>query len=438
MNNIVAILSILFISLVGYMVIWGFGLLDRKDKLLTVGCSYGLGIGLITMQMYIYTRLTIPWEKLILIVPWLILAVILIFINYKNIRFRTPAIPKLDLIEVIFLLGIIFALSYTIFEALIRPVSAWDAWVTWLLKSKVFFIDGGINPNVFNYIRVNYPLVINLLGTFIYVMIEKVDDTAVLLTSSAFYAYTAILFFAVLNRKYGVRYALIFTFLLVTTQNFIRHGGRFEAGLADLPLGYFTFCSVILLLEYMKKSSGKVFLLLNIFLGITGLIKFEGIPIGMAVIIFALYHIYKNKLYFHIPLILFWIAPIAEWEIYQRIYHFRDTYFGSHILEISIQKTINAFWGTFKELINFKSWNFVWIIYFYSLFIFGIRKSKELFILNAVIFSQLIIYLSMYLFTVGNNPESSVERLLMHIAPLAFFYLAILTYRVFPALRKNI
>ena len=31
----------------------------------------------------------------------------------------------------------------------------------------------------------------------------------------------------------------------------------------------------------------------------------------------------------------------------------------------------------------------------------------------------------MYMFTVGNNPESSIERLLVHVAPIAFYVIAL-------------
>ena len=424
MNAIITVLTLLFVSLVGYVGIRSFGLFS-KNALLAFGCSYGLGVGMITLQMYLYSRIGIPWHNLYLFFPWIGLLAFFFFKNKINFSFRALKVHPLSFVESLLLLGIVFACGYTVFEALIRPVSVWDAWVTWLLKSKVFFIDGWIKPEILNYIRVNYPLVINLLGTFIYLMIGNIDDTAVLLTSSAFYIFTALLLFGVLKPRYGTGYALLFTFLLVSTQNFVRHGGRYEAGLADLPLGYYSFCSVILLLEYMKNSSGKVFLLLNIFLGITGLIKHEGIPMGAVIGGFAFYHLYKQRLYKHMYALIFWFGPIIEWDIFQKMHNPKDTYFSSHTLEVSGKKTINAFWGTFKELINVKSWNMLWIVYFFSFFLFFKKMNRELLVVHGVVLSQLILYLSMYLFTLGNNPESSIERLLMHIAPLAFYALAI-------------
>ena len=436
MNNIIALLTTFFITIIGYAVIWGFELLPRKDKLISFACSYGLGIGFITMQLYIYSRLNISWNKWSLIFPWILFVAVLFLKNREAIHLTLSKKTKLRIIDKALLAGIVLTSGYTIFEALLRPAYAWDTWVTWLLKSKVFFMDGKISPEVLNYIKVNYPLVINLLGTFVYIMIGSVDDTAVLLTSSAFYIFTAILLFAVLKKKYGSTYSLLFTFLLVTTQNFVRHGGRLEAGLADLPIGYYSFCSVILLFEYFKKNSSKVFLLLNIFLGITGIVKFDGIAVAIAIAFFSFHHIHSYKLYKQLSIAFFWIVPIVDWEIYQRIYHLKDTYFSVHVFEVTVNKTLDAFWGTFKELVNVKSWNLLWIIYFYSLFAF--KKNNDLIILNVIILSQLGVYMGMFLFAKGSNPEASIERLLMHLAPLVFYYMAIITALLFPSLKQKL
>lgn len=198
-----------------------------------------------------------------------------------------------------------------------------------------------------------------------------------------------------------------------------------------MPLGYYTFCSTIILLSYLKSSRGNIFLLLNFFLGVTGLVKYEGIPIGIIIELCAIYHIYTKKLYRHLPLIIFWLVPLLEWDTYQKVHNSKDTYFSSHVFEISGHKTINAILGTLKELLNIKSWNLLWIIYFYSLFVGKSKINKELIMINLIILSQLCVYMALYLFTVGNNPESSVERLLMHIAPLGFYAVALYVRPIF-------
>lgn len=425
MNALITSLTILFISSLGFIIIWGFRLLPPKNNLLAAAYSYGLGVGLISMQLFIYARLHIPWHKELLIFPWLVLIVVLLIKNRKAIHLRLPKKPKLGIFEYLLLVGIFLTISYVVFEALIRPVSVWDSWAMWLFKAKIFFMDGGVFTSAFHYEKSGYPLVINFLGTFIYLMLGRVDDSAVLLTSSAFYLSLALLFFCSLNKKFSLRYALLFTFLLITTQNFIRQGGRIEAGQADLPLGYYAFASLMLLFNYLKNSDKKSLLLMNIFVGILSLIKYEGIPLGIAIQLFALIHIYKHKLYTHLWYLLFWVTPLIDWQVYRTIYQPQNSYFESHRLILSFNKIVNAIFGTIKEFINLKSWNMLWIIYFYSLFWVKVKYSKELVIANTIIFFQLSIYMTMYFFTVGNGPESSIERLLIHIAPIVLFSLAV-------------
>ncbi|GEM_PF-1741519 len=429
MNDVLLVLlSIFFITGIGYAIIWGFSLLDEKNNLSTISYAFGLGVGFIAMQLYWYARFNISWNILLLFSPWMFVMLIILIKNRQKLNLYFPTIERLRKIDYILLILIGLTGCYVFFEALLRPVSVWDGLAIWMYKSKMFFIDGTIRADHLNFIDPGYPLIISLLGTFVYLVLGHVNDTAVLLTSFAFYAFLSLLFFSVLKKKYGITYALIFTFLMITTQNFIRHGGRMQAGQADLPLGYYSFVSVLLLFEYIKKNKTKILLLLSIFLGITGLIKVEGIPFTAVIVFFAIYHAYQRKLFHHIVILLIWILPLADWEVYKRVNYIATSYFSAHPIQFTIHKSVNAMYGTIRELINIKSWNMLWIVYFYSLLVVNTKKNKELFIINIVILSQIVVYIFIYLLTSENSPQSSIERLLTHIAPLAFYYLALITY----------
>lgn len=443
MNIFIVLLSISFLSIIGFALIREFGFLQKKDTILAIGASYGIGVGLAALQLYLYYRFSIPWQREFILVPLALLLGVLIVKKseqFKNelVSFRT-LIKKAKITkwrqygkELLLLLGILLSTGYVLFEALLRPVVAWDAWSLWLLYPKMFFIDGRIALETLRYTFSGYPMTISLLDSFIYISLGRIDDTAVLLTSSAFYIFLAISFFAVLKGRYGVKYALLFTFLLVTTQNFIRHGGRLEAGLADLPLGYFAFLSVELLFNYFKNHSVRTLFLFVVFASITSLIKYEGIPLACIIALCAFIYIIKNRSYKHLPVLLLWIVPLISWQLDRKLTGIENIYFSEgHMNEFGIYKSINAFLGTFKELVNFKTWNLLWLTYFYTLFAFGVKKQRELAVLHFIIVAQLIIYLIMYNVTYGNNPESSIGRLLMHIAPLAFYSIAISLQTVF-------
>jgi len=421
----IVILSVIFITGIGFSVIKWLKLLSGKDNLLTLGYSYGLGVGLISFQLYLYSRLNVSWDKYLLIVPWGLLMILFAFLNKKRFKFNFK-IPKLGKIQYSLLALILLAVSYTLLEALLRPVSVWDAWAIWLMKSKVFFIDGKIMPSTLNYVRSDYPLVIGLLGTFIYLMLGKVNDTVVLFASFSFYLFLGILFFGIIKERFGITYALLATFLLLAVQNLIRHGGRLEVGQADLALGYYFFICLSLLLSYLKNNNFKILILLSVFMGITTLIKFEGIPFVLVLEAVILYRIFTKKLYQHLISMLLWIIPVVDWQMYKMTNHFIYTYFSGRPIVVSTSKTINAFWITFLELINVKSWNLLWITYLYSLFTFKIFRNREFIIVNFMVLSQLAVYILIYILTLNNAPESTIERLLTHLAPMAMLYLVLL------------
>ena len=432
MNILIVLLTVCFVCLLGYLFIKTFNFLPGKEDLSVLGHSYGLGIGLISLQLYLFSRLNISWDRYSLIFPWIVFfALVYIFKKPKfNLTFK---FEKLNKISLFLMILILISTAYVLLEALIRPLAVWDGWAIWLLKSKIFFIDGKIIPSVLNYVKSDYPLVVSLFGTFIYIVLGHVDDTAVLLAFFAFYLFLGIIFFSYIKERFGMTYALLMTFIFLTLQNLIRHGGRYEVGQADLALGYYIFLSETLLLDYIKKQEIKKLILLNIFLGITGVIKFEGLPFVLAAQGVIAYFIFKERKYKKFISGLLWILPVAEWGLYKRINNVSVNYFYVHQFIFSLSKIPSSIKDVFKELVNIKSWSLLWFSYFFLIFCFGVKKT-ELTVLNIFILLQFFAYMMLYFFTVGNSPESSIERLLVHIAPLAMLYVAIAIKEVY---KKN-
>ena len=72
MNTIIVILTIMFTSFIGYALIRFFRLITN-DNLLAIGLSYGLGAGLVSFQIFIYSTLNIALKRELIIMPWLML-----------------------------------------------------------------------------------------------------------------------------------------------------------------------------------------------------------------------------------------------------------------------------------------------------------------------------------------------------------------------------
>jgi hypothetical protein len=108
------------------------------------------------------------------------------------------------------------------------PVRFWDAISCWSLKAKAFFIDGSIFPfyTGHNYIfsHLSYPLYLPLSQTWIYIWIGEADQTLVKIIFPVFYAgliYTA---YYLLSKKLKKLSAVILAFILSATPIIIDHG----------------------------------------------------------------------------------------------------------------------------------------------------------------------------------------------------------------------
>lgn len=420
MNELIVFTSIMFASLLGYVLIRAYNLLPKEDLLFSIGCSFGLGVGLLFLQMYSYSRFGIAWHIQTLILPWLLILGIVTLIKRKSFHFSLSLFPQLTYFEKFLCVGIFLTCCYVLFEVLLRPLGVWDGWATWLFEAKVFFIDGKISATNLQYMQASYPLLYPLFATFVYEMMGHVDDTAILLISTAFYGFLSLSFFASLRRSHGLTYSLFGTLLLMTLQNLIRHGGRIEAGIADLPQGYYFFICTMLYLRYLTTTSHRLFFLLCTFLGFSTLVKNEGTPFLLIMTILGLYHIYKHKMYSHLLYLLIPCGLLLEWVYFKKISGVDQIYSVAHHFELSLGKVVSSITGTFKEFVTIKSWNFLWIMYFYLL-VFSRPIKEKLVNLHGIILFQLGCYLVVYFTTFGNGPESSIPRLLIHIAPIALF-----------------
>lgn len=427
MNVFFVFLIICFIVMIGHVAIKIFHLLENYSFLQALPYSFGSGVGFIAMQMYIYSRVGIEWNRIFLLLPWLLIAC---FYFFKNKKFLNTdyKIPHIYLIDKTLIVSILLLLLFVGFETIIRPLFAWDGWATWLLRAKILYFDGKISGMVFQNVQSDYPLVISLVSAFIYSILGMVDDKAVLLFFYSFYVLLGVQFFLFLKKRTSARIGLLGTFLLLSTQNLIRHGGRYEVGQADLALGFFIFCCFTLLVNYMKNHKLKTILFLNIFLAITSMIKNEGIPFAFLVELICIYSIFKSKKYFHLYVISFFIVPFLDWQLFKFMIHAPS--FPSYVGIPHLDRMGLVFIEMTKEFLNMKNWNLLWICFGIGIPLnFVLKRDKEIYIIYLLIFIQLVSYGFIFLGTLTDpvlHIRNTIDRLFLHIAPLAVFTIMLL------------
>lgn len=420
MNIVFVVMSIFFITAIGYITIKTLGNL-QLTFLEKIYFSFGLGIGACAVQLILYSFLAISWKPEYLLAPWVFIAGMFLVINrkkFKNIQNVSPFFSALDKI-LLLLLGAVCL--YVLFQSQLRPLSAWDGWAIWLYKAKVFFIDGNINPTHTVYFENDYPHFLSLAIAYIYILIGKIDDRSVLLLFSGFYIATGLATFSFLKTYISQTKALILTFLLLSTQSFIRHGGKWDAGYADLPLGFFFLCSSILSWKYISSKNIKILILLQIFLAITSQIKNEGLPFSIIIELLLLFTLFRLKKLKNMLFFLIWLIPLIFWKLYKKAHVFYANYLFNHtLLHINRLPTVLIEIG--REILHIQRWNFFWIFITFCFVLFVLQKKSKLSILfYSIFFLQLLVYVGIYLITphdVVGHVRNTIDRLFLQIAPL--------------------
>lgn len=426
MNHLIVIFSLLLLISIGYFLISFGNFLSNLKFFEKIPYAFGLGVGVIAMQMFVYSRLNVSWEAGLIISPW----VLVFFILLYNSKFKLMKLkfkpPKMVSYQFVLLALIIVNLLYTFFEAWLRPLSSWDGWAIWILKAKLFFIDGFVNPQVYHLLKENYPYVINLASSFLFSVLGEADDRAVLLLFYLFYFFLIVSFAFALKNKIGFTKALFFTFLLSSAQNLMRHGGRFEAGYADLALGFYIFTDFTLLLRFIKSRAYKDLILLSVFLGITGLIKEEGLVFALITQVILIYYTLLRFKNFKLFLVSFlWLIPILDWQLYKvsnglfYSLYANSAFHPERIFPILLE--------ILKEMINVKNWNFLWLSFMLGLLIFvKYRKRRLVYMLIGLqLFSYFVIFL-MSPYEPSAHVKNVMDRLLLHIAALAIYSIAVI------------
>ncbi len=427
MNYIVTLLSLLLMTLIGFSLIKFMNVFEKRSDYEMLPYAFGLGAGISSLQLYLYSRLGVPWQLGLVAAP-LVIVVLACLVRGKIALTKPKIMGKNSFIEKLLIAAICILIIYVALESVMRPVTAWDGWSSWLLRAKMFFIEKGVAPATFAYIPSEYPVVVSLMSTFLYLLIGKVDDRSALLLYPAFYIALGLLFYNSLTSLTGKKIALLFTFLTLSIQNVIRHSGRFEAGQADIILGFYAFASLMLFSLYSKAKNIKTLILLQMFLIITSLIKDDGISLVLFIQVMLLFLILKRRSYAHLLLFMMWLLPFMEWQLFKAKLALPSTpsYIGNAIHVERIPLIVAEF---AKEFLNIGNWNLVWVAFIISvaIYITAFRRNFRYFPYYGIVIFQICVYAGVFLFTSPDPHQhipNVINRAFLHVVPIAMFAVA--------------
>lgn len=444
----------LFISVfVGWNILYLFSL--KSDKLAfpeKMFVSYGLGLGAISMEMFIFHFFDIKFSMLNILMPWTLLVAVntIIYFRIENKAHGRPVFEKADNIKSKFLKyfligGISFEVLHAFFKAVIRPIEAYDAIATYAIRSKIFYLANSVPKDFFYNLSLlfphpDYPLNIPLSETFVYLFSGSLNDQLVkVIFPLYFVAILGILYFGI-RRISGRNEALLFTFLLSTIPQFNNFATN---AYHDVPFAYYCFISTLFLLYWFKETKSLGLLFISAAMtALSAWTKNEGFVYCMANIILLAVFLFNNRLTLkkrglfaglsYIGIILLILAP---WLWVKLTANLVNSDVGSTTLsQLNIFKQFYKLWPIFyefqRQIFGPKKWNIIWI----AIIFFAVVYRKK--ILNGnqkYITMSLVLIISGYVFAylIGRDDiwhmvGTTWSRMPMHFLPLAVYWLACL------------
>lgn len=399
-------------------------LLKLNSIFLMLGLSFGIGIFLV----FIISLLPLVFGQPIVFSVLIYLLVTITLMILPGLGYGVSRIRIKDKKNLILLVFIILNCIFVFIQSIIRPLIAWDGIASWFFGGKAFFYQKEVNEAFYNYANFDFPFFFQSILFFQSSLLDKFNETAGLMLFPFIYLSIVILYFSHLKSKSALRISLIFTFILASTQQLLRHGGYLDHGHVDILLSYFVLASTISYLNFREKKKFSAYILMQVFLLACAFIKNEGLVFAIIMqVTFTILNInfYKQHKSYLVILIIT-ILSIILWIVFKSAYlpanyRFIGPYFTNlHLLSEGLILIIS-------EFVNVSRWNFSWILIFLSIPL--IQKSKNYKSISIVL---LIVFLS-YLFVYFISPvdprteiKGSFDRLLLHIFPSIFLISSLL------------
>ena len=444
-----SVLAILVIFVIGYLLAVLILGQDAKCFIELFVISFALGAGFLSIEMFFLSWLgfKMVFFNILLLVAFNLILLFILNLKYNNgfftqqFGFRTTLtkVFNLSLIEIVLTAVILFNVILVFVDSMAIPISNWDAIAIWSLKAKILFNETIKHSNYFfepskSFSHLDYPLLVPFVQVYLYSILGYIDDRLVKIIFPIFFVCILLTLYFAQRRYFSRIHSLVFASFLSTLIPFIIET---SSGYADVPLTLFYFLSVVYLYVWIKEGKLKYILLAALFSSFMVFTKNEGLGLLviniLVLLIFNIFNYKNERIKQSLIYVLISVLLILPWMIFrQRISILTENYLAHfNILGIinNLDRVNIVFVRFIQEFINVSKWNIMWILLVITIFINikNIFKNTAIFLLLFII-CHLSLYYFIYIITPWENVsaliDSSLERLLIHVAPLVLFYIS--------------
>ncbi|MBI4436843.1 MAG: glycosyltransferase family 39 protein [Candidatus Omnitrophica bacterium] len=407
--------------------------------------SFGLGWGILTLEMFYASLLKLPWSPFLLLLPWFVPFLFSLRKREKKIG-GIPSDQKIPLnsLERNLLLFLLFLFLYTVIEGLTFPLThydLWDAWSIWGQKAKAFALRRSVDLSFFTdpsrfYAHQEYPLLLPLSESWIYLTLGKIDEQTVKLLFPLFTLSFLVLFWGSFRREKSRQTSLLLVTLLATLPILLEYTLR---AYAEIPLTLYYTLSTLYLYFWCKEGKGTDLWIGVLFSAFSAWTKNEGGALfAVNAVIFGATRFLtssspvRRKILEGGILLLPLLLLLPWWLFLKKLGISSSEFFPQlkgAVLSTNFSRLPIVLKTFFWKLLDIQRWNFLWV----GFFLFGAVSWRELFSfpkasLTVALLCHLLLYLFIYVIHPldvlwAMNVDDSFNRILLHAAPLAFFLL---------------
>jgi hypothetical protein len=327
-------------------------------------------------------------------------------------------------------LAIAYGVFSVAYDALVIPVSEWDAFAIWQLKAEVLAVHPLIpRPQYFydvslSYSHLRYPLLVPMASAGMHAMTGRLDDLGKAI-SLLWYGGMLSAVFALVRRLNGATAALTATALLACSMPMCRYAG---SGTAEVALAAFYTGSIVCVVGWQQSQEWGYVVLTALFSALMAWTKNEGLALGLInVLVIAAMGKNRRKALAAAALVVGIVAVIyLPWIFYIQGLPRTDEDYAArlnlHQLIANAGKILPAMIGLGVELVDIRRWGLFWEIAL-ALMVLQWKRLREpaAGVMGAMLLLHLLAYIPPLVVAKNWNLSdllyTTSDRLILHVAP---------------------
>lgn len=440
-----------FLALISLAIPFGIGLTAMRlagpwnvHPALAIGAAFGIGFALVGWVIGGLSVLRIPLLPEIGISVVLFLWIVALVFAYRVEGVPGPWVSWSRVVmqgykRWLWWLGIVglgLVVLVVIFRAMVKPMMGWDALIVHTLRAKVMFYDRGISLAALEWIgRPDYPLGLPLAELWTMWFQGTWDDVALKVLFPGFFAALLAMMYGGLREVAGPLAALSGTWLLAGLPFVIQHA---TDAFLDLPLAYATLGVSIGLWRYGIRSDPGDLVMASLMGGLAVWTKNEGVvTFALALAALVGWTVCRQRLLSRsawADIARFGVWPLTVWLVWEIV---KTQMTQSGDLHMSLGSLLDhadrvpaILALTSSELWGSANWNVLWPLFFGG-WLLHIQRSLT----PACFFFAWPVLLAMVVFLAVSEATimyryllegSTLHRMMLHVAPLAAFWVALM------------